>query len=89
LYTIPEALGIAYQDAKGIWQAQGGIVVDKVNETVKVTTTHFSDWSLFESFYLSSSRTVVPEMELLNWKCLLQMVCLLPWLPAKKYQWVY
>lgn len=57
--TIPEALGIAYQDAQGIWQAQGGVVVNQQNKTVRVSTSHFSDWTLFESFYLSSSGTVV------------------------------
>ncbi|MGZ8544565.1 MAG: hypothetical protein ACXWV0_04675 [Flavisolibacter sp.] len=57
--TIPEALGIAYQDAQGIWQAEGGVVIDKVNQTAKITTNHFSDWTLFESFYLLSSGTMV------------------------------
>lgn len=59
-HTIAEALAIAYQDDAGIWQARGGVVLDKVNNTVTVTTTHFSDWSLFESFYLYSSGTVAP-----------------------------
>lgn len=58
--TIPEALGIAYQDDQNIWQAQGGAVLDKAAQTVKVTTTHFSDWSLFESIYMTTSATVVP-----------------------------
>lgn len=58
--TLPEALGIAYQDEAGIWQAQGGAALNKTNQTVKVTTTHFSDWSLFESFYMIASGTVVP-----------------------------
>jgi hypothetical protein len=58
--TLPEALGIAYQDAENIWQAQGGAVLDKGAQTLKVTTTHFSDWVLFESIYMISSATVVP-----------------------------
>lgn len=58
--SIPEALGIAYQDEKGIWQAQGGTVLDKASKKIKVTTNHFSDWSVFESFYLIASGTVVP-----------------------------
>jgi hypothetical protein len=57
--TVPEALGIAYQDNNQVWQAQGGTVLDKTNKTVKVTTTHFSDWSLFESFHLYISRPVI------------------------------
>ncbi|MGZ5246903.1 MAG: hypothetical protein ACXWV5_07665, partial [Flavitalea sp.] len=58
--TIPEALGIAYQDARGIWMAQGGTELDKPNKKIRVTTNHFSDWSLFESIYLSTSASVLP-----------------------------
>ncbi len=57
--TVPEALGIAYQDDKGIWLAQGGAVLNKIDQTVKITTTHFSDWALFESIYMSTSATVL------------------------------
>jgi hypothetical protein len=57
--TIPEALGIAYQDSNEIWQARGGVTINKTNKTVKVVTDHFSDWSLFESIYLISSGPVV------------------------------
>ncbi|HUP12904.1 MAG TPA: hypothetical protein VM187_11840, partial [Niastella sp.] len=58
--TIPEAMGIAYQDAKGVWQAQGSFTTDLANRKVKVATTHFSDWSLFESFFLTSSAASLP-----------------------------
>lgn len=42
-----EAMGIAYQDSKGVWQGSGG-TIDKVNKTLSVTTTHFTDWALFK-----------------------------------------
>lgn len=58
--SLPEALGIAYQDDKGIWQAQANAVVNKDLKTVSVTTTHFSDWSLFEKFYLLTSAKSLP-----------------------------
>ncbi|HEV7331198.1 MAG TPA: hypothetical protein VGN63_09175 [Flavisolibacter sp.] len=58
--TLPEALGIAYQDDKGIWQAQGSTVLNKAVKTVSITTTHFSDWSLFEKFYLLTSSKSLP-----------------------------
>lgn len=48
-HSIPEALKIAFQDAEGIWQAKGGIL-NKANKTYTINTTHFSDWSFFESF---------------------------------------
>lgn len=57
--TIPEALGIAFQDSNGVWQAQGGVVLNKVQRTIKINTSHFSDWSLFETFYLTASAPVV------------------------------
>jgi hypothetical protein len=42
-----EAMGIAYQDSKGVWQGSGGSI-DKINKTFSVTTTHFTDWALFK-----------------------------------------
>ncbi len=42
-----EAMGIAYQDSKGVWQGSGGSI-DKVNKTFSVTTTHFTDWAMFK-----------------------------------------
>lgn len=53
--TIPEALGIAYQDSTGVWQARGNANIDKASGKISVTTTHFSDWSLFESLFLTST----------------------------------
>lgn len=58
--SIPEALGIAYQDVDRIWQAQGGAVLNKTQRTIKINTTHFSDWSLFESIYMTTSATMLP-----------------------------
>lgn len=57
--TIPEALGIAFQDTAGIWQAQGGASLNKDGRSIKINSSHFSDWSLFESFYMISSATMV------------------------------
>lgn len=57
--TIPEALAIAYQDSNRVWQVRGGVAVDKNTKRVTVTTNHFSDWSLIESFHLMSSGTMV------------------------------
>jgi len=41
-----EVLGIAYQDASGIWVMPGEQTRDPVARKVEVKTTHFSDWSL-------------------------------------------
>ena len=44
--TFPEALSLAYQDAKGAWHMQRMIDLDKNTKTVTVNTTHFSDYDL-------------------------------------------
>ena len=74
--TIPEALGIAYQDNNRIWKAIGGAVINKNNKTIVITTTHFSDWSLFESFKMSTTATVLPvsgtaELEVMTYEGIL------------------
>lgn len=56
--SVPAALGLAYQDENGAWQGMGG-VIDTVHKTITVTTTHFSDWSLFKSFEILPASAVV------------------------------
>lgn len=57
--TIPAALAIAYQDAKGIWQAPGNQQKDTAAKKVSVQTTHFSDWSLFKMLKITPSQGFV------------------------------
>lgn len=57
-HSLPEMLGIAYQDERRIWNAVGG-VLDKANKTYTVTTDHFSDWSFFETCKLVASANTV------------------------------
>lgn len=57
--TIPIALTIAYQDASGVWQAQGNMTKDTINHQVSVLTNHFSSWALFRAVELSPNSTVV------------------------------
>lgn len=47
-----EVLGIAYQNAEGVWMAMGLSAVDKTNKTITVETSHFSDWDLFAALFL-------------------------------------
>lgn len=63
--TAPEAVGIAYQDEKGIWWGQGA-VKDAAAKTLSVSTTHFSDWSLFQAFKLSPASGAVNPGQTLN-----------------------
>jgi hypothetical protein len=43
--TAPEALGIAFQDARGLWEWQQSVALDQGAKQVSVMTTHFTDWS--------------------------------------------
>lgn len=60
--TAPEALGISYQRQDGVWMALGGVQLDKTAKTIKINTTHFSDWSLFEVLSLTPQESnIVPN----------------------------
>ncbi len=50
---LSDALGLAYQDDKGIWRFIGASAIDKTNRTVTMSTNHFSDWTLLQWMTLS------------------------------------
>jgi hypothetical protein len=86
--TIPEALGIAYQNKQGVWMAVGGSELNKTNKKISVTTTHFSDWGFFERVNITpQSSTVLPNgMIKLNLSRTLPYADLLaPLVPGKEY----
>ncbi len=56
--TVPEALGVAFQDEKGVWQGTGGSI-NREQQKITVSTTHFSDWSLFRAFEIIPAIGVV------------------------------
>lgn len=56
--TLPEAIGVAFQDENGIWRGMGGHI-DTDKKTITVSTTHFSDWSLFKAFEIIPAMGVV------------------------------
>ncbi len=79
--SMPEALAVAYQDEDRIWQAVGGAVLNKAEQSVSITTTHFSDWSFFESFKLVPSATTVAvggTVQLELWSAMDLIVPLVP-----------
>lgn len=57
--SAPELLGIAYQDENRVWQSRGG-VLNKTQKTFTVTTTHFSDWSFYETCKIVPPTATVP-----------------------------
>ncbi|MBN8858822.1 MAG: hypothetical protein J0H29_10565 [Sphingobacteriales bacterium] len=57
--TVPELLGVAYQDQSGKWFHAAEPALDKENHTLSVSTTHFSDWGFFPYFYIDPSEALV------------------------------
>lgn len=57
--TIPEAVGLAYQAEDNSWKGLSG-TIDTIGRTVTVSTTHFSDWSLFKAFEITPPTGIVP-----------------------------
>ena len=57
--TAPELLRVAYQTDKGSWQSPSVKGLDTTARTVSIQTTHFSDWGLFKSMYISPDQSFV------------------------------
>lgn len=72
--SLPEALNVAYQDAEGIWRAVPNVLLDKNAKSVTITTTHFSNWALFESLKLIPVKTTIGTEEEVS----LQLLSFLP-----------
>ncbi|WP_207421344.1 hypothetical protein [Desertivirga brevis] len=83
--TLPEFLGIAYQDKKGVWRAIGGTQLDKTNKKISVNTTHFSDWSFFELLYMIPVHTTVEPGGSVDMKVVCDPDLLAPLVPGKEY----
>ena len=45
--AAPESFAVAYQDPTGVWQALNTSNIDRASKTVSISTTHFTDWSLW------------------------------------------
>jgi hypothetical protein len=57
--SAPEALGIAFQDGRGLWEWQQAVALDTTAKRLTVMTTHFSDWSSVEGLQLRPESATV------------------------------
>jgi len=57
--TVPEALAIAYQDAKGAWHGQQSARLDQDAKTLTVLTTHFTDEAFLARLRISPTKATV------------------------------
>jgi len=44
--TVADALSLAYQDTQGRWDVYKSVTLDTTEQTVTVSSSHFSDWAL-------------------------------------------
>ncbi|GAB3343048.1 hypothetical protein GCM10027299_58420 [Larkinella ripae] len=56
-------LTLAYQDEKGLWNLALSRVVDETTQTIKVATTHFSDWSIATAVRLLPCSVTLSEKQ--------------------------
>lgn len=58
--AAPDALGIAFQRAGGVWEWVKRPLLDTAKRQVRVEATHFSDWALVRGLQLLPLHAVVP-----------------------------
>jgi hypothetical protein len=58
----PAAAGIAYQDSEGRWKGLGKVAVNTTEKSLSVNTTHFSDWTIYESIYITPKEDLSVEV---------------------------
>ncbi|MGA0560474.1 hypothetical protein ACO2Q8_27665 [Larkinella sp. VNQ87] len=61
--SAPEALGIAYQDQKGVWQGRKKVQLDKAKKTVTVPIDRLAPYAFYEQFTLRSNKNVMAPLE--------------------------
>ncbi|WP_207531939.1 hypothetical protein [Desertivirga arenae] len=83
--TLPEFLGIAYQDKRGVWRAIGGAQVNKTSKQISVNTTHFSDWTFFELLYMIPVHTTIEPGSSVDLKVVCDPDILGPLVEGKEY----
>jgi hypothetical protein len=54
--TAPEALAIAYQNEKGIWQSSATVQVDKEAKTVTAPISRLAHWSFYSQFFITTDK---------------------------------
>ncbi|XWW44978.1 hypothetical protein JYG30_19905 [Fibrella sp. USSR17] len=60
--SSPDALGIAYQDEKGIWQGRDNLVTIPAQHRVVAPLYHFSRYSFYENYWMEPlEKTLAPN----------------------------
>ncbi|RYF71806.1 MAG: hypothetical protein EOO39_13280, partial [Cytophagaceae bacterium] len=68
--SLPQALGLAYQDSKGVWRFVGNTSINAGTHTLTMQTTHFSDWVVVQWMTLSPISARVGQKQQVTLKAL-------------------
>jgi hypothetical protein len=60
-YSSASLANIAYQDEEGKWRGIGNRQVNEADKTVTVQSTHFSDWTTYESIFMEPGESIAVE----------------------------
>ncbi|WP_080055842.1 hypothetical protein [Spirosoma aerolatum] len=61
--SVPEALGVAYQDKNGVWQGQRKVKLDQTHKTVTVSIDRLAPYAFYEQFELRTDKRVLAPGE--------------------------
>lgn len=61
--TAPEALGIAFQGSDRVWMGTTNVTVDKNARTLTASLPHFSDWSIYEQYFMTPTEAALAPGE--------------------------
>lgn len=64
--SLPEASGVAFQNAQGQWVEAGPVSVDAAKQTLSAQMPHFSDWAFYQQWYLKPVQAEVKVGESLE-----------------------
>ncbi|MEP6749687.1 MAG: hypothetical protein ABJB86_18255 [Bacteroidota bacterium] len=64
--SLPDLLGIAFQDSTGFWWRVNNFTNDQASKTIAVPMMHFSDWTLFEVMKITPSSAAVRTNKSVN-----------------------
>jgi hypothetical protein len=57
--TLPEIMGIAFQDSVGVWYCLHNVTNDTSAKVISASISHFSDWTMFDLMQLTPISTSV------------------------------
>ncbi|MEP7277273.1 MAG: hypothetical protein ABI813_01405 [Bacteroidota bacterium] len=64
--SLPDLLGIAFQDSTGLWWRVNNFTNDQVNKAISAPMMHFSDWTLFEVMNITPPSAAIRTNKSMN-----------------------